>query len=146
MQCGDFLETIPRRAVACDRAMPTARIQVKPIHPASAPIRPRHPFARGPARRLHRHRHPRPRPVGLSRGNCHLRPLPLRPSEAGPHGVQIFFVTGGYLITTLLLRESDRTGSISPNRFCTRRCLRSSKSPVRRLHARLNLCEHSEIR
>jgi len=42
----------------------------------------------------------------------------------GLHGVQIFFVISGYLITTLLLREYDRTGTVSFKRFYTRRALR----------------------
>ncbi|MGA2728769.1 MAG: acyltransferase [Terracidiphilus sp.] len=42
----------------------------------------------------------------------------------GLHGVQIFFVISGYLITTLLLREYDRTGSVSFKRFYARRALR----------------------
>src|ERR1700722_13578240 len=39
-------------------------------------------------------------------------------------GVQIFFVISGYLITTLLLREHDRTGSISLADFYRRRAYR----------------------
>jgi len=42
----------------------------------------------------------------------------------GLHGVQIFFVISGYLITTLCLREFDRTGHISLARFYLRRALR----------------------
>src|SRR5208282_4325811 len=42
----------------------------------------------------------------------------------GLHGVQIFFVISGYLITTLLLREYNRTGSVSFKRFYARRALR----------------------
>lgn len=42
----------------------------------------------------------------------------------GLHGVQIFFVLSGYLITTLLLREYHRTGAFSFKRFYARRCLR----------------------
>ncbi|HEY6490909.1 MAG: acyltransferase [Terracidiphilus sp.] len=42
----------------------------------------------------------------------------------GLHGVQVFFVLSGYLITTLLLREFNRTGEISLRRFYLRRCLR----------------------
>ncbi|HLY42606.1 MAG TPA: acyltransferase [Terracidiphilus sp.] len=42
----------------------------------------------------------------------------------GLHGVQVFFVISGYLITTLLLREFDRTGDISLRRFYARRTLR----------------------
>jgi peptidoglycan/LPS O-acetylase OafA/YrhL len=39
-------------------------------------------------------------------------------------GVHIFFVLSGYLITTLLLHEWDRTGRISLSRFYVRRVLR----------------------
>jgi peptidoglycan/LPS O-acetylase OafA/YrhL len=39
-------------------------------------------------------------------------------------GVAIFFVISGFLITTLLLREYDRYGSISLGRFYLRRTLR----------------------
>jgi len=42
----------------------------------------------------------------------------------GLHGVQVFFVTSGYLITTLLLREFDRSRNISLGHFYTRRTLR----------------------
>lgn len=42
----------------------------------------------------------------------------------GLHGVQIFFVISGYLITTLLLREFERSGDISLKRFYARRTLR----------------------
>jgi peptidoglycan/LPS O-acetylase OafA/YrhL len=42
----------------------------------------------------------------------------------GLHGVQVFFVISGYLITTLLLREYDRFDTISLKRFYARRCLR----------------------
>jgi peptidoglycan/LPS O-acetylase OafA/YrhL len=39
-------------------------------------------------------------------------------------GVHIFFVLSGYLITTLLLREWDKTGRIGLGRFYVRRVLR----------------------
>jgi peptidoglycan/LPS O-acetylase OafA/YrhL len=39
-------------------------------------------------------------------------------------GVDIFFVLSGFLITTLLLEEWDRTGSISLRHFYLRRALR----------------------
>ncbi len=39
-------------------------------------------------------------------------------------GVDVFFVISGFLITLLLLRESDRDGSISLRRFFARRALR----------------------
>jgi peptidoglycan/LPS O-acetylase OafA/YrhL len=42
----------------------------------------------------------------------------------GLYGVQIFFVISGYIITTLLLREYNRTGTVSFRRFYTRRALR----------------------
>jgi peptidoglycan/LPS O-acetylase OafA/YrhL len=42
----------------------------------------------------------------------------------GLHGVQIFFVISGYLITTLLVREHQRSGSIRLGRFYARRALR----------------------
>lgn len=42
----------------------------------------------------------------------------------GLHGVQIFFVISGYLITTLLLSEYRRTRDISLRRFYLRRTLR----------------------
>lgn len=42
----------------------------------------------------------------------------------GLHGVQFFFVISGYLITTLLVREFQRTRDISLRRFYARRALR----------------------
>jgi peptidoglycan/LPS O-acetylase OafA/YrhL len=42
----------------------------------------------------------------------------------GTHGVTVFFVISGYLITTLLLREFDQTGRISLRRFYFRRTMR----------------------
>lgn len=39
-------------------------------------------------------------------------------------GVELFFVISGFLIVTLLLRERDKTGSISLRKFYTRRVLR----------------------
>jgi peptidoglycan/LPS O-acetylase OafA/YrhL len=44
--------------------------------------------------------------------------------EAGFLGVDVFFVLSGYLITTLLLVEIDRTGSINWRRFVLRRLWR----------------------
>jgi peptidoglycan/LPS O-acetylase OafA/YrhL len=41
-----------------------------------------------------------------------------------PDGVGIFFVLSGFLITTLLLREYDRSGDISLKKFYVRRCFR----------------------
>lgn len=42
----------------------------------------------------------------------------------GSYGVHIFFVVSGFLITTLLLREMDRYGTISLRDFYIRRALR----------------------
>ena len=42
----------------------------------------------------------------------------------GSYGVHIFFVVSGFLITTLLLRERDRYGTISLRDFYIRRALR----------------------
>ena len=42
----------------------------------------------------------------------------------GSYGVHIFFVVSGFLITTLLLRERDRLGTISLRDFYIRRALR----------------------
>ena len=51
----------------------------------------------------------------------HLRSIG---TGAGYAGVAVFFVLSGYLITTLLLREEERTGSISLRLFYLRRALR----------------------
>ena len=53
---------------------------------------------------------------------AHHLTLPM--SEGGWLGVDVFFVLSGYLITTLLLREHERTGGIALARFYTRRLLR----------------------
>ncbi|MGQ0699208.1 MAG: acyltransferase family protein [Panacagrimonas sp.] len=42
----------------------------------------------------------------------------------GRFGVTVFFVLSGFLITTLLLQEHDRTGTISLSKFYLRRLLR----------------------
>jgi peptidoglycan/LPS O-acetylase OafA/YrhL len=42
----------------------------------------------------------------------------------GYHGVAVFFVISGYLITTLLLREFSKTGTISLKHFYFRRTMR----------------------
>jgi peptidoglycan/LPS O-acetylase OafA/YrhL len=42
----------------------------------------------------------------------------------GRIGVDLFFTLSGYLITTLLLREHSKTGTISIRRFYMRRILR----------------------
>ncbi|WP_446745345.1 acyltransferase family protein [Silvibacterium acidisoli] len=46
------------------------------------------------------------------------------PSPYGGFGVRIFFVISGYLITTLLLREEEKTGTISLKSFYIRRSYR----------------------
>jgi peptidoglycan/LPS O-acetylase OafA/YrhL len=51
-------------------------------------------------------------------------PFPLRLLGNGTLGVFIFFVISGYLITTLLLREQDKTGAISLRSFYLRRAFR----------------------
>jgi peptidoglycan/LPS O-acetylase OafA/YrhL len=52
-------------------------------------------------------------------------PAARRPiGKLGIAGVDVFFVISGYLITTLLLKELDRTGTISLARFYRRRLLR----------------------
>lgn len=43
---------------------------------------------------------------------------------SGLFGVHVFFVISGFIITTLLLNEQERTGSISLGRFYLRRVLR----------------------
>jgi peptidoglycan/LPS O-acetylase OafA/YrhL len=51
-------------------------------------------------------------------------PFPLRLIGNGSLGVFLFFVISGYLITTLLLREQDKTGAISLRSFYVRRAFR----------------------
>ncbi len=45
-------------------------------------------------------------------------------SRAGSYGVDLFFVLSAYLITTLLLREQERTGTVHLQSFYLRRILR----------------------
>ena len=45
-------------------------------------------------------------------------------SHLGNLGVRCFFIISGFLITTLLLKEQEKTGSISMRGFYTRRALR----------------------
>jgi peptidoglycan/LPS O-acetylase OafA/YrhL len=45
-------------------------------------------------------------------------------SHLGNLGVRTFFIISGFLITTLLLKEREKTGSISMKGFYTRRALR----------------------
>ncbi len=51
-------------------------------------------------------------------------PFPLRLIGNGALGVFIFFIISGYLITTLLLREQDKTQAISLRSFYVRRAFR----------------------
>ena len=54
----------------------------------------------------------------------HLIGGPSAPLDLGTIGVRIFFVLSGFLITTLLLNEYDRHGTINLPRFYVRRVLR----------------------
>src|SRR4051794_35207594 len=47
-----------------------------------------------------------------------------RMEEMGYLGVRVFFIISGYLITTLLLKELERTGTISIKEFYLRRFFR----------------------
>jgi peptidoglycan/LPS O-acetylase OafA/YrhL len=51
-------------------------------------------------------------------------PLHVLKGRCGFLGVQMFFVLSGFLITTLMLREIDRTGGVSLRQFYLRRVLR----------------------
>ena len=48
----------------------------------------------------------------------------MGPFDGGFVGVDVFFVISGYLITSLLLREADRTGRVSLRDFYARRARR----------------------
>lgn len=52
------------------------------------------------------------------------RPLLLYTIGNGNRGVSVFFVISGFLITSLLLKEKDRTGKISLSDFYLRRAFR----------------------
>jgi peptidoglycan/LPS O-acetylase OafA/YrhL len=54
----------------------------------------------------------------------HLIGGPSAPLDLGTIGVRVFFVLSGFLITTLLLNEYDRAGTINLPRFYVRRALR----------------------
>jgi peptidoglycan/LPS O-acetylase OafA/YrhL len=54
----------------------------------------------------------------------HLIGGPAAPLDLGTIGVRVFFVLSGFLITTLLLGEYDRHGTINLPRFYFRRALR----------------------
>src|SRR5665213_2363630 len=58
------------------------------------------------------------------RSVTHAVPFVAYVFSNGGMGVLIFFVISGYLITTLLLREREKTGSISLKRFYIRRAFR----------------------
>lgn len=53
-----------------------------------------------------------------------VRPSLMRFSRYGTLGVDVFFVISGFLITTLLLKESGKTGTISLRNFYVRRAYR----------------------
>ena len=55
---------------------------------------------------------------------AHYGPLHKRAFDIGRHGVGIFFVLSGYLITTILLRERERAGCIDLKSFYIRRFFR----------------------
>ena len=57
-------------------------------------------------------------------GTRYFSPRLIPLGQFGNFGVRIFFVISGFLITTLLLRELERTGSISLTNFYLRRVLR----------------------
>ncbi len=51
-------------------------------------------------------------------------PVRAEPVDVGYFGVRVFFVISGFLITTLLLSERERTGTISLTGFYVRRAFR----------------------
>jgi len=62
-------------------------------------------------------------------------------SHHGHVGVDVFFVISGFLITTLLVRELDRTGKVNLQRFYVRRSLRIIPAYLALLAA-VALCEY----
>ncbi len=61
--------------------------------------------------------------VGVMWHHCWTAPPPGIWGK-GPAGVQLFFAISGYLVTTLLLRERERSGQVSLPAFFARRALR----------------------
>ncbi|MGO8994521.1 MAG: acyltransferase family protein [Polyangiaceae bacterium] len=62
---------------------------------------------------------------GHLQGTAHFGRLPRWAQlEYGNIGVRVFFVISGYLITTLLLRELEKSGTISISEFYVRRAFR----------------------
>src|SRR4051812_43198189 len=58
-------------------------------------------------------------------GATHGAPQFLKPFEhTGNVGVRMFFVISGFLITRLLMREREATGTVSLGNFFARRALR----------------------
>jgi peptidoglycan/LPS O-acetylase OafA/YrhL len=57
-------------------------------------------------------------------GTVNVPPLPRWVGSLGEFGVRVFFVISGYLITTLLLAEHRKTGTISLKDFYVRRVYR----------------------
>jgi peptidoglycan/LPS O-acetylase OafA/YrhL len=55
---------------------------------------------------------------------ANVPPLPGWVDSLGEFGVRVFFVISGYLITTLLLAEQRKTGTISLKGFYARRAYR----------------------
>jgi peptidoglycan/LPS O-acetylase OafA/YrhL len=55
---------------------------------------------------------------------CHIVPGFLRYFGGGYLGVDLFFVLSGFLITSLIIEENDRVGSVSLATFYIRRALR----------------------
>jgi peptidoglycan/LPS O-acetylase OafA/YrhL len=49
---------------------------------------------------------------------------PAGTTSTGQHGVAIFFVLSGFLITGRLMRENETTGSVDPRAFYSRRFFR----------------------
>jgi peptidoglycan/LPS O-acetylase OafA/YrhL len=63
-------------------------------------------------------------PILVALQNKGLLPLTVTPMVNGSTGVLAFFVLSGFLITTLLIREMESTGTVSIRAFVVRRSLR----------------------